>query len=151
MPSSRNPVAHPLDPSTLDLAARAAYDASCSVHGIEGTDRDFGVAVVEWRAIAQAVANASQPLIPSMVAGIDRSAGIPIGSDAKDRTNAVVDGQINAEVMANALKRISASGGSNGTSGDGHQAAIQTADIALRLVATGPMKDRLGLQAWVRK
>ena len=151
MPKKTKAIAYPLDPSTLDLAARAAYDASCAVHGVAGSDRDFGVAIVEWRAVAQAVATASQPLIPSMVAGIDRSAGIPIGSEAKERTNAIIDGQVNAGVMAGALKRISASGGSNGTSGDGHQAAIERADAALRLVASGPLRDQLGLQAWAGK
>lgn len=144
-------VAYPLDSSTLDLAARAAYDASCSVHGIAGTDRDFGVAIVEWRAVAQAVATASQPLLPSMLPLIDRCAGIPTGSDAKLRTNAIVDGQVNADVMANALKHISASGGSKGTSGDGHQEAIECADRTLRLIASGPQADRLGLQAWADK
>jgi len=151
MTRNRKILAYPLDPSTLDLAARAAYDASCAVHGITGTDRDFGVAIVEWRAIAQAVATVSQPLIPSMLAGIDRSAGIPVGSDAKDRTNAIIDGQVNATIMASALKRVSASGGSNGTSGDGHQAAIERADAALRMVASGPACDQLGLRAWAGK
>jgi hypothetical protein len=36
-------------------AARAAYEASCSVHGREADDREFSVQVAEWLAVARAV------------------------------------------------------------------------------------------------
>lgn len=44
----------------LKPAARAAYDASCAIHGREKSDRDFRVQMVEWLAVARA-AIASAP------------------------------------------------------------------------------------------
>lgn len=140
-----------LDEATLDLAARAAYDASCAVRDVEDSTRDFKIQIAEWRAIAQAAATAAQFLRPSMLDGIDKAAGIPEGSDATTRTNAIVDSQMNLKMAANALMTIAKSGGSAGTSGDGHQQAIQTSDYALRMLACGPLVERLGLQDWAGK
>jgi hypothetical protein len=137
-----------LDECTLDRAARAAYDASCAVHGTATNDRDFKVQIMEWRAIAAAVEAATRTLAPSFVPSIDRTLGIPEGSDPKMRTNATIDAMTHLDVVVGTLKRISDSGGSNGTSGDGHQAAIQASDRTLSLIAIGPMKDRLGLDRW---
>jgi hypothetical protein len=137
-----------LDAATLDLAARAAYDASCAVRDAEGSTRDFKVQIAEWRAIAQAAATAAQFLRPSMLDGIDRAVGIPEGSDATTRTNAIIDSQMNLTMASNALKTIARSGGSSGTSGDGHQQAVQTSDYALRMLACGPLVQKLGLEDW---
>jgi hypothetical protein len=145
-----------LSDEAIEIAARAAYDASRMVMGMRSEDRDFRTQIVEWRAIAKATIEATMPadkplLMERMVSGIDAKLGIQDGADAHLRTNAVIDMQMNAEIMIGALKSIqdSAGGdGSKGTSGDGHQACIEQARNVLGLMAETAQGRAAGLCEW---
>lgn len=145
-----------LSDEAIDLAARAAYDASRMVMGARSEERDFRTQIVEWRAIAKASIEATLPaveplLMDRMVPGIDAKLGIADGADARLRTNAVIDMQMNAEIMIGALKKIRDSAGedgSKGTSGDGHQACIERARNVLGLLAETAQGRAAGLCEW---